>query len=363
MENTVLDSPFPDCLLFKPLDMKKTTFYWIIIISSFILMAGWRGNNDFVPLEDEMSVSFLLKELGDSTILTKVPKIHLEGVSAQKGKEIIENGFTEKPGGGKSGKQSSHFVCTSCHNTAQEDPDLLINDPEARLLYTSEHNMPFLQATTLKGAVNRETYYNGDYYKKYGDLVYAARNDIRGAIQLCATECAQGRALDEWELESILVYLWEIDHKIGELDLSDAQKSTIEIAIDKKSNQESAIEILKSKYLLQSDATFVLPPDDRSVGYAEAGRPNLGKLIYENSCLHCHYHQRYSFMNLDKGKLSFKHLKSKVESWSRHSIYQVIRWGVPTKSGKNSYMPQYTKEKLTDQMVEDLRAYIEQEAG
>ncbi len=363
MENIGWDLLFPDCSPYNPSDMKKVTLIWTGAISSLIFLAGWKFNNDIVPLEDEMSVSFLLKELGDSTILTKWPKIDMEGVSAQKGKEIIEYGFTEKPGGGRSGKQSSHFVCTSCHNTAQEDPDLLINDPEARLLYTSERNMPFLQASTLKGAINRETYYNGDYFKKYGELVYAARDDIRGAIQLCATECAQGRALDEWEMESILAYLWEIDHKVGDLELSEALKSTIEIALDNKSNQENAIEILKSKYLLKSEATFVYPPDDRSAGYAKTGRPNLGKLIYENSCLHCHYQQRYSYMHLDKGSLSFKHLKSKAGSWSRHSIYQVIRWGVPTKSGKNSYMPQYTKEKLTNQMVEDLRAYIIEQAG
>jgi hypothetical protein len=31
-------------------------------------------------------------------------------------------------------------------------------------------------------------------------------------------------------------------------------------------------------------------------------------------------------------------------------------------NGKKAYMPQYTQEKMSDQMMEDLRSYIEQRA-
>jgi mono/diheme cytochrome c family protein len=311
---------------------------------------------------DQIGVADALRALGDSVMISKLPDLTVNGASAEKGRDIIFTGFAEKPNGGKSGKQSKHFVCTSCHNTKREDPDLTINDPMARLKYTNEMGMPYLQATTLYGAVNRETYYNGDYDKKYGDLVKPARNNIREAIQLCAVECAQGRALKDWEMESILLWLWENDLKLGDLDITESQKKEIEKAMDSSIEHHHLIDLLKSKYLLKSDATFVYPPEDRMMGYAYDGNPENGQLIYENSCLHCHYKQKYSFLHLDRGKMSFKHLRSKAGSYSRQSIYQVIRWGVPTKSGKNSYMPQYTQEKLTNAMVEDLRAYIEQQA-
>ena len=45
-----------------------------------------------------------------------------------------------------------------------------------------------------------------------------------------------------------------------------------------------------------------------------------------------------------------------------HSIYQVIRYGTPPKGGKEAYMPQYTAEKMSDQQMADLRAFIESEA-
>ena len=162
--------------------------------------------------------------------------------------------------------------------------------------------------------------------------------------------------------KTVTKYLWDNDLRLGDLDLTQAEQEMIVDHLNNNEDHSQAIELIKSKYLLASEATFVYPPDDRKTGYSYEGNADNGKLIYENSCLHCHYRQKYSFFHLDNGKLSFKHLRSKAGTYSRHSIYQVIRWGVPTKSGKNSYMPQYTKEKLTDEMVEDLRAYIEQQA-
>ena len=337
--------------------MKHYLFIFSGIVSLVLGLGFWPTDHDEVLL-NESSTAKLLLSLGDTVMKNKVPDYHIVGVSAEKGYEIITQGFTTKPKGGKSGKQSSHFVCTSCHNIEREDPDLLKPNPEDRLTYTSEKGIPFLQGTTLFGAVNRETYYNGDYEKKYGDLVKPARNDIREAIQLCAVECAQGRELKPWEVESVLAYLWEIDYKIVDLALD---KNDLKLINEAKvnGNTTDAIEMITSLYTPLAKATFTYPPEDRQEGYAYEGNADNGRLIYENSCLHCHYRQKYSYLHLDKGKLSKKHLKSKIAGYSRHSIYQVIRWGVSSKSGKRSYMPQYTQEKLSDQMVEDLRAYLE----
>ncbi len=301
---------------------------------------------------EDMLVSELLIDLGDRETLLKAPDLGIPGVSAERGEEIVTQGFTQKVKGGKTKKQSKHFICTSCHNVKQEDPSLKINDPQSRLEYTTRKGLPFLQGTTLYGAVNRSSYYNGDYEKKYGDLVKPARNNVREAIQLCAIECAQGRALKEWEIESILAYLWDIGYTLDDVNFSQENYETLESAPEK-------IDYIKSLYLSASEAHFVYPPDDRKIGYGLEGNAENGKLIYENSCLHCHYQKKYSFLHLDNSKLSFKHLRKHAASYKRHSIYQVIRWGVSSKSGKRSYMPQYTQERMSDQQVEDLRAYIE----
>jgi len=309
----------------------------------------------------DKSVVQVLESLGED-YSAKKPNMSIAGVSAEVGRSIIEDGFAPKPGGGKTGKQSSHFVCTSCHNTQREDPDLTVSDPAARLAYTSDNEMPFLQGTTLYGAVNRNSYYNGDYYKKYGDLVDAARHDIRGAIQLCAVECAQGRSLDDWEVESILAYMWTKELQMSDLVLADEEVAAIQSAVDGNAEKQVARNIINGKYLQGSPATFTPPPSDRKAGTGLEGDPKMGMLVYKNSCLHCHKSGVYSFFQMDDHTITHKYLNRKADGYSRQSIYQVTRWGVPPKSGKRSYMPQYTSERMSDQQLSDLRAYIRERA-
>lgn len=324
--------------------------YLSFIILFFCLMLGGAFSFENPITENKMSVNGLLESKG-LDFSDKKPNLSIAGVSVEVGKSIFHDGFAQKPKGGKTSKQSKHFVCSSCHNVEKEDPDLSIVDPQARLEYTSAKGLPFLQGSTMYGAVNRMTYYNGDYEKKYGDLVIPARNNIRNAIQLCATECAQGRALKDWEIESILAYLWTLEYNLDDIGLDESTAASI------------GVEGIQARFLQGSPATFIPPPADRKKGTGLLGNADNGQLIYENGCLHCHFQGKYSFLHLDDSKLSFKHLKRTMSRFGRHSIYQVIRWGVPTKSGKSSYMPQYTQEKMSDQQLADLRAYIESKCG
>lgn len=315
------------------------------------------------PLADDASVEETLVALGAEPAPHQV-NTTLTGASVEQGASLFHTGFAEGPDGKKQPKQSANFVCTSCHNNQREDPDLRYADPEARLDYVVANDMPFLQATTLYGAVNRRSFYNGDYQKKYGDLVFKARNDLREAIQLCATECAQGRELTDWELESVLAYLWTLELRISDLQLPAADHTFIEQALAGKADQAEAVAKIKSRYLDYSPATFVKPPDDRKEGYKTVeGRPERGKLIYEHSCLHCHENARYAFFRLDDSEDTFEYLTKHIDRYTRYSIYQVGRYGTSPMPGKRTYMPNYTAEKMSNQQMEDLRAYIEQEAA
>ena len=339
--------------------MMRLSIITILLLFLFAF-AVWEEGPDI--LDDNTGVALLLKSLGNDELKDRAPDLSIKGVSAQVGEDIVKNGFSKRKGEQKSRRQSKHFVCTSCHNTVKEDPNLANYDPQLRLQYATENDLPFLQGTTLFGAINRESFYNDDYVLKYGDLVDAARHDVRGAIQLCAQECAQGRKLKDWELESILAYLWKIQMKVGDLNLSDIEKTKIRKAINEDGNGDEAIALIKSKYANYSPATFVYPPDDRQSGSGLKGNPDNGAKIYDRSCLHCHYQKKYSFLHLDKNKMSFTHLKDKIATYHRHSLYQVARWGTYSKNGKKSYMPRYTEERMSNQQLEDLRAYIEQQA-
>lgn len=303
------------------------------------------------------SVVEVLKQLG-----VEMPKhtVHtnVAGVSAEAGKQLVSNGFTSKDPVGKTQRQSRHFVCTSCHNTVKEDPDLRYSDPDTRLQYSLDKAIPFLPATTFYGVINRKTFYNGDYNKKYGDLVKPARHDLRGAIALCAVECAQGRALEEWEMESIVAYLWTIGLQLSDLNIPQSEMDMVMEALAGKGDASKAANIVQSYFLDHSPATFVTPPPNRKEGYGLKGNAANGKHVYEQSCLHCHDKQRYSFFDLDESDYSINYLDKHFEKYTRYSAYQVIRYGTSPMNGKRAYMPHFTLERMSNQQVEDLKAYL-----
>ncbi len=278
----------------------------------------------------------------------------------QRGEELITLGKTIGPDGKQSSYISKYYVCTSCHNTVREDPNLTVVDQDARLDYARANAIPYLQGSTFWGIVNRETWYNDDYVLKYGDLVTAAEKSLKASVELCATVCAQGRSLKDWEMESILAYLWSLEMKLSDLDLSENEEKIL--AGDATPDGEK-ITLIKSKYLQKSPATFVGPPADKRIGYDHEGNPVLGKAIYELGCQHCHRPNGESELVLDNTDLSLNWLKRHIPDNTQKSIYEIIRKGTYAEYGHQEYMPHYTLEKMSNEQVEHLRAFIENPAA
>jgi mono/diheme cytochrome c family protein len=274
------------------------------------------------------------------------------------GRQLIHDGRTDLPSG-KSAYISRFYTCTSCHNTVREDMDLSKIDTEQRLQYAMKESIPYLQGSTFWGIVNRTEWYNDDYVKKYGDMAVAANKSLETSIQLCAQECSQGRELESWEMEAILAYLSSLEVKVDDLDLDPEEVTWL---LTGKASAQEKLALLDSHFLPRSPATFVDPPSDKKAGYGEVGRLEIGKGIYELSCQHCHKEDGVSDLVLDDSKKTFKWLKKNIKKDMRYSLYEIIRKGTYAEYGHKEYMPHYTMEKMSHQQVEDLRAYIEQQA-
>jgi len=336
--------------------MKRLPFIACFLFCTLLFLGASISTE--VKIAADTPVWEVLNELGESMPNHQVNSNVLDA-SVEYGKNLVHFGHIK----GKNKSQSQHFVCTSCHNVEREDPDLSNPDPQARLEYVHQKGLPFLQGSPLFGAVNRTSFYNGDYEKKYGTLVEKARNNLREAIQLCAIECSQGRPLNELEMESTLMYLWELQLTMGDLGLDQGEQASIEESIAAHINESESVALIKSKYTEMMPAHFVDPPADRKAGYeAVKGDSANGQRIYEAACLHCHENQRYSFFNLDDSKFSFKHLNKHFHKYTRYSTYQVVRYGTKPIPGKRAYMPNYTIDKMTHQQVEDLKAYVKSRA-
>ncbi len=319
-----------------------------------LLLLLYPAPDDPVIISGEQPVAEILSKLGDPRPAHYLP---FDSTQVAIGEELVKKGRSTLR---KGRVISPYYACTSCHNLVKESADIMETDPYIRLQYAEEQDIPYLQGSTFRGIVNRESWYNGDYVKKYGTMVEAARNSLAESIQLCAQECSQGRKLEPWELENITAYLWTLEWTLDDLQLNEAELNNLKKW--SSSDPGRAIALLKSKYPLKYEASFTDAPYSKEDGYGYEGNPGNGKIIYEQSCQHCHHAYGESDLVLDNSQTTFKWLQKHMFDHDQRSIYQVIRYGTSPAAGHRPYMPLYTQEKMPDRQVEDLRAYIEQQS-
>ena len=336
----------------------KLPLFSLLLVSVCYLMISSFKSVKRTEINQEVLLTKILKELGDPIpehILSE-----LDTSLVRMGRDIVFEGRTIDKQGKRSKRQSKFFVCTSCHNTVQEDPDLTESNPVTRLDYASNKSIPFLQGSTFFGIVNRETWYNDDYLKKYGELVKPARDTLVNAIQLCAIECSQGRLLEDWELEAVLTYFNSLAYKLSDLNLSSKEINALKEVCERGSleDKRQSLGLLKAKYLQKSPATFLPVPNREERKYGEGADIVKGKKIYDLSCLHCHDKGGAATYKLDYSPLTFQQLKKNLRNYSDKSVYQIVRMGTYAMPGYKPYMPHYPQERMSKDQLEDLVGFI-----
>lgn len=340
----------------------RWVFGSLVGAAGLLVLLGADKPGERMKIDGQTSLQEVMTLWGEPAPAHQLAEIDPEMV--KKGEEIVKRGRTTDAEGKKTRYVSKYYTCTACHNTVQEDPDLTSRDPEARLDYAIAQGLPFLQGTTFHGIVNRETWYNDDYFKKYGELVYPANDDLRAAVQLCAVHCAQGRPVDDWEMEAIISYFWSLEFKLKDLDFHEDELAFLSHSPPEEEDHQQVVEWIKSKYLQTSPAHFGDAPQSKWDGYPNLeGDADRGAYLYRQSCLHCHAGGGVSGYMLDESPLSLKHLRDNMFKDRHFSLYQIIRYGTYALPGHRPYMPHYPIERMSDQQVEDLRAYIERETS
>lgn len=301
------------------------------------------------------SVEDVLIELDDDLPLHYLSEVDKD--SARMGEEMVRFGRLLD----KSNKRiSKYFLCTDCHNQVLETDDPSNESPQRVLQFSRKNKIPFLPGSTFYGMYNKRHWYNGDYDKKYGELVEPTRDSLDNAIQLCATQCSQGREMDPWEIRCVIHYFKSLELKIADLKFESHELPAFQNAIE--TDKEKAISMLKGKYNEINDAHFGTSEIPKIEGY----NPSFenGHYIYEGGCLHCHAVGR-NITNFDLGmdKLSFKFLTAKKEKYTSFSISHITRYGTHAISGRKQYMPQYSYENMSDEQMLDLIFFIETKAN
>lgn len=328
-------------------------------ILTLIALVSWSSvSSEIKPMNLEVNDSSLedvLSALGESKATHAIDKVDAEKVKV--GYQLITEGYANYKDN-KGTRISPYFVCTDCHNLTKEWDDISSEDSQERLDYAVANKMPFLPGSTLWGIYNREKFYNKDYVKKYGDLVVNARDTLPNAIQVCAKYCSSGRYLEDWELDAMMHYFKSDELKMSDLNLSETTLSKINTAITTKEGQSKVVELIKSKYVQGYDATFMETEARDKRKYGESGDATNGEKIFNSSCMHCHENARVTFTGLINDDLTGKQFWKKRKGYDSWSMYQIVRHGTYPISGRRQYMPLYTEEKMSNQQLEDLMAYI-----
>jgi len=326
-----------------------------ITLLGLALISG-RMNKPNMEILGETTLMGLRQVLGEE--LPRHYRSDTDSTMVRMGYDLVHEGRTQKDG-----RQTTYisrfYSCTSCHNVEREDADLTRIDPDSRLEWAIANDLRYLPASTFWGVVNRTQWYNDDYEQKYGSLVDAARNDLVESMQLCAQECSQGRMMEDWEVESMLHYFSTLEVELEDLGISGADAEVLRYG---KLSNEGKLGILDSYFLPRSPAHVGEVPADKKAGYGIEGRAGKGKAVYELGCQSCHQAGGESDLVLDDSKKTFRWLKRNITKDDRYSLYEIIRKGTYAEYGHREYMPFYTLEKLSNQQVEDLRAYIEKMA-
>ena len=335
--------------------LRNFTYVLAILVSLAFTYSTYNANK--IKFTKETSIYKALQYLGENPINHQIDSITPELIKT--GKELITKGYSKNPKGKKSKRISNHFVCTSCHNIEREDPDLKdALNPEARLGYCNENKLPFLQGTTLWGIVNRESWYNDDYIKKYGDLVIKARSDLAESTQVCAQECSQGRPLESWELKAILAFYWSIEIKISDLEISENFLSELNSEMNEE-EKKGMITYLKSLYSQKSSAHFVDTKIEQStIEKLPKRNPKNGELIYDISCKTCHKPNGVSLMSRNSSQVTKKKFLRNLGTGSPFDLHYITRVGTHPIEGHKAYMPYYPKERMSSQQLKDLISFL-----
>ncbi|MCS7166473.1 MAG: cytochrome c [Gemmatales bacterium] len=313
------------------------------------------------------------------------------------GQELVHTAQVQRPpvGPAPSVPLAETYRCIHCHNLVREDVVLTRQDPEAREQLLEENpalggkktGVRLTTGTTFWGMVNRERFYNG-YYAKYHRLQVREGERFRpmdpsslaDAVQVCCSYCSAGRFPEDWELDSILAYLWTLELRLRDLDLPAEMQRRILEQFNSGNPQavDAARQQLRQYYLVASQAHAVDPPtrsegdkdtyppsvaeleqlfapgQSRSASNASqpastsrknlvaTGDPKRGEWLYRSACAFCHGNE--------------VHPKAGRSLATSPGTFHRYVWKGTQRDGL--YMPFFTRERLSPRQATDIRAYL-----
>ncbi|MEM6916631.1 MAG: cytochrome c, partial [Verrucomicrobiota bacterium] len=257
-------------------------------------------------------------------------------------------------------KLSEYFFCADCHSSEREQ-SLLSDSPSAAELlhFAHEKELPLLPGPTFAGITNRDAFFESEMATSL-DSPSGVNSSLEKAVQFCSTTLAQGRQLNALEMQSVLAYLHSLEWRVGDLGFRGADLAELKRRSLNPREYRSIRDDLRKRFPTRAKSTQGELPADSGSGYASRATrdPKRGDLVWSRACLHCHGAEGASPHFFGDRDSTWEKLQRLFEDGT---VYLHIREGSKRESGV--HMPPYPDEKLGEQEIEDLRAFIELQAG
>ncbi|MDF1823870.1 MAG: cytochrome c [Verrucomicrobiales bacterium] len=291
------------------------------------------GSFDPTSITDETPLLTILKGLGEE--VENLPPDSRTEEKVESGYELASEGHLESTA---ETQLSSYFYCFDCHGLSPDSP---------------------LPAATFSGLVNRTTFFNGASAVRYGDSSNA-HTDLNEAIQFCSSKIARGRALKQPEMDALLAYLWSLELKLGDLSYTGADLAELKRRSLNPAEHAEIVQELQERYLTVATVTKGSIPEDSATGYVLESSPDKtnGEKIWKETCLHCHDAEGASEHFFGDKISTWKNLAKRFSGEGEESLYHLLRSGTFDPDQPGSHMPMFSKERLSDTDIEDLRYFI-----
>ena len=265
-----------------------------------------------------------------------------------------------------------------------------MQDPEARFEWIERtgEKLFMLQGATLWGAVNRKSFYAGDY-SKYHDLCVPKGEELFpwlpcgplfgfcmpgcrtmdpdtlvDATQVCSHYCSVGRYLRTWELYALLAFFWDQEIRLEDLELTPQARAdgagVLTLPVPEPREAKRLRDLLAGAYANTAGNTFRGLP--KLAGGAAPGKPIVeypdgskftgdfrrGAILWRLSCGHCHEARERPLT------------REKAGLFSKNAEQFQIMIAKGTRQSFRRYMPNFTLERLSRRQSTDILAFLQQ---
>lgn len=268
------------------------------------------------------------------------------------GREMIYKGRLPNSQGEK---LSEYFYCADCHSAEREQRLLSPHgDAQATVDFSIENDLPLLPASTFAGITDRVAYFESGTTDSL-EIEAKPKSDLESAVQFCSTALARGRELNPVEMQAVLAYLFSLEWRVGDLGFRGADLAELKRRSLNRREHNTIVEDLQKRYPLRALRIRGDLPTESKSGYpsVKETNPERGHQIWSKACLHCHGAEGASQHFFGNRVSTWRKLLSLFEDGT---AYRHIREGSGSENGV--YMPPYPVNKLGEQEIEDLRAYI-----